>query len=573
MKKLLTMLGCLAIGAGSMVAAPVDPGIRTDLKVAQTPENFQRFHQMVQSGAIQMGETLATRKYEAADGTVYEAKFQLSKTPLCEMLMFSNENGEPRYYSFDELPYYVVVYNLYGIPKGDVAPNTQLSFYMEWPSEYIYSQVFDWTGERDENNQIPLALREYAPASFDELWNNADRCRLFREAKEVGVSGSPANGKWDCYFMLPNEFLGMGGLYNGKEVVTELSETIYSQIKLQQFDADELFMDFENNIRLLEVASGAKRIARVFYKGSGEIQGFVEQTFQLPEWGDLHLFNAGQISSDLLGDNNPFPTDFPEYTLMYFAIGDKEFVEWEIAPDAKKFAKEAVMFKKLEVAGDDYVRSHLNCLVGFTFVDKKYKDITLNPDDNDFNLYMGESEGIDLGDDMWYYTYTPELCSLVPPIVRDMNGVWEPWSEEYGCILYVQNLPETTLNNPVNIGWGFKQGFIVNYQNDFLQNYTAQSTGKLLYHYNPDNIQEYRELELVGGKDAVETVAADAAKISAANGVITVVAAENANVAVYGLDGVCLKNVKAAAGETVSVEAAKGVYVVTVNGASKKVAL
>ena len=85
------------------------------------------------------------------------------------------------------------------------------------------------------------------------------------------------------------------------------------------------------------------------------------------------------------------------------------------------------------------------------------------------------------------------------------------------------------------------------------------------------------ELESVGdytvGTGVESVVGEEGAKVVAANGVISVVAANDVNVAVYSIDGsvVALGNVKA--GETYEVAANNGLYIVKVGKTSCKVML
>lgn len=576
MKKLTSMLAMLALCGGAVVSATVvNPGVRTDLKVTGITQKFQK---LLNAGAT-AADQVETRSYVTAGGNIYEATFQLYQQPLCEMVTFSDANGQPYQPEFEDMPFYAVNYELMMWKPEDISPSTYVRFVLAWPSQYIYDQVWSWTGETEDIDgqmMIPVALREFQPASFEDLWNNADRCRLFIESEGIGT-GDPVAGKWSYYTMLPNELLGITALYNGKGAVTyiDAATNTQSQILLQQFDSEELYMEMENKLWLLD-STQTPRSPKVAYKGTGDVQGFVHTSKDLGEFGDMHLFNGGIISSELYGDENPFPTDFGPMTQMYYAIGDPK-AEWELDPKATKFDPSYFVLQPFEMTPEE-TRKYANFMTGYLYMDEKYgKDINLNPDQNDTYFRLAHCETVDIeGADDWYTSVTPEVGTIIPFGVTYSDGSdYEPWSKDFGSMLYVAALPQVAVNTPVYFGWGFTDGYVLNYENEFLNTIRATSKGKLYYHYDPEDMKLFRELELVGSKnkDSVETVTAETAKISAANGVITVAVAENAEVAVYALDGICVKNVKAIAGETVNVEAQKGIYVVTVNGASRKVAL
>ncbi len=577
MKKLTTMLAAVALGATVASAAPVaNPGVRTDLRITGVKPEYKSYFQKKALNAVQSAEgaEVITRAYVDKGDQIWEAKFQMEPDKLNEMFTFVGENGEPYQPSFDDLPYYVVDYTITRTKKGALAPDTYIIMYLEWPSMYIYDQVFSYDGELDADGGIPIAQRDYEPVSFEELFNNDKRCRRFQEDEGVGVAGTPKrDGKWDYYGMLPNEMLGVKCMYNGQPCFTMLNEQRQSSLEMKLLDPEELYMEFENNIYV--DFNGNSRTVKADYAGTGEIEGLIPILKECEEFGDLHLFNTGLVSSDILQDENPYPGDFGEFTQFYYMIGNKHLVfEMDELNGNKVFDREKVHLRIAADANDQELREYGITIDGYAYGDAKFaKDQKLNPEEQSFSLIGYEEIGE--GSDRMAYC-VPKEDSLIPIGISDGNGVTEPWSEEYGTLFTYRQFPER-LKQGSTIGWGWNEGFVLDVQNWFLATYKAYSQGNLVYHYNPLDMTETRELSLVGGRgnyvDSVKAIQSEDAKISAANGVITVVPAENGRVAVYGLDGVCLKNVKANAGETVSIEANKGIYVVTVNGASRKVAL
>lgn len=571
MKKLSTMLAILAFGSATMVAAPVTgTGVRSDLKVTGATPEFYQMHQALLRGEVSGDEILDTRSFTDVSGNTYELKIQMRQETMNNLLTFSDKDGNPYNPSFDDLPYYCVDYTLTRTKKGDESYSTMVIMHLAWPSNYIYDQVFTYTGEVDADGLIPVGMRDYAPASIDELANNTARCRVFQESDGVGT-GDLVDGKWSYYSILPNELLQNPSLYDDQLAYTELSADVASQLEFTMFDPEEDWTEVTNRIYLKLIDTQTSRRLQCSYKGDAAIEGFAPKTQDLPEFGDLHLFNTGLQSSELFGDNNEYPGDFGALTAFYYVIGD-QYLGWEIAPEATSFNKNNISNTGLDLPAGEALRDHANYLSGYLYANAAYaNDINLDPTEESFQML--EPKQVEVSDDVWYADLVPSEGAIIPYSVGDMNGNMESWSENYGTRVIVGNFYEIC-GAESTLGWGYDRGFCMDFVNNYLKLIHAESTGKLYYHYDPKDMKLYRELSLVGTKEytAVENIAADNASVVAANGVLTVTPAENAVVAVYTLDGVCVKSANVAAGNSVSVEG-KGLYVVTVNGAAKKVVL
>ncbi len=580
-------MAALLVGGVAMAATPDYTGVRNDLRVTGTTEKFEKVRQQLPKGKLaETGEGAMTRSWEYLNNT-YEATFQLSDGLLCEMLSFDDGQGNIVYPTFEQMPYYLVNVTLSRTKGENPLPNAIFYFFLCWPSQYIYSQVFD-KSLQDANGNIPEDVRNYDPVSFEELFNNPQYCRRFVEATGVGT-GPMVNGMYSYFTMLPNVTLHVSSLVEdaqGKltQVYTYISSKgdMSSEMNFLQFSPDDNWTQLYSTIYYSEDGSdnGIRTLrygrANEPYDGTSDVQGFFNQVYQMPDFGDLHIFNTGTMSSESLGDNNPFPADFPEVTALYYTIGDK-YLTWGFTPTSNggncAFDRDAFVSMGLELPAGEKLRDHANYVDGYFFADPKYgKDITLDLDPTTFVMQPVIVED-DEDSEIWYAVSAPAVNSMVQYNINDMNGSMESWSEDYGSSFSYRNLPEGAGEGSF-IGWGYTDGIIVNMDNGFLTKYLAYSKGKVYYHYNPAKMSDVRELESVGGLDGVETVASEeGVRVNAANGVISVVSAQDAEVAVYGLDGVCIKAVKAAAGEGVNVEAAKGIYVVKAGDKAVKVAL
>ena len=126
---------------------------------------------------------------------------------------------------------------------------------------------------------------------------------------------------------------------------------------------------------------------------------------------------------------------------------------------------------------------------------------------------------------------------------------------------------------PSTIQWGTNQGFVATMENPYFRYITSKGTPDIIYHYDPTDMTKTRTFTSVGTREpsAVKGVSVDSdVKVIARDGMINVVAGENAPIAIFTLDG---KLVKATKASEVSVEAPKGMYVVRVGNKAKKVVL
>lgn len=137
----------------------------------------------------------------------------------------------------------------------------------------------------------------------------------------------------------------------------------------------------------------------------------------------------------------------------------------------------------------------------------------------------------------WYYPYT---ATNTPSITIGTNGT----------SLKAEGM--TSLN----------AGFTVN----------AKSGLKATYHYDPTDYLKTKELDITG-VNSIFNDGENNFNVEAANGNINVSVSNDALVNIYTTNGMLVKSVNAKAGQNVSVDAAKGIYLVKVGGKTVKIAL
>lgn len=130
--------------------------------------------------------------------------------------------------------------------------------------------------------------------------------------------------------------------------------------------------------------------------------------------------------------------------------------------------------------------------------------------------------------------------------------------------------------NPSQVNFGTTNGVYISLIDQNGSTYKGTFKGSIMYAKDPANMYDMTEIPAVGTLEpsGVENInVSEDATINAANGMINVIANENATVEVYALNGAKVASVRALAGQLTTINAAKGMYVVKVGNQAKKVVL
>ncbi|MDE5902396.1 MAG: hypothetical protein K2O78_03855 [Muribaculaceae bacterium] len=565
MKKIFTLMAGVAVCAIGYAAAPKMP---EPVKVKSTAsaemlqdlrvEDTTAFYDVATKGDY-------TRTWTDAQGRVWDLQLNMYDESVGEFFgLVSADTDEPM--TFDDLPYYPARYMLRRLSADQTSVVDGVIFYLIWPTYFIYDQIFTYDGEVDANGEIPADKRNYAVVPPSELLNNTRGCRTFTERPAYYVGGVLNDGytAWSTFGMINNEWLGITALYNGAEATTVADGGTASTLVFSSYDLEDNSMSVRNRI-FLKTASGATQTIANNFAGTAGVEGF-EPRYVTNTFGDIHVFNTGLLNSKVLGDNNPFTSEeFDSVTAFYIAACDPVY-EWVVNPSATSFNTNVVGLY-LSQEGVTPTDTQANLMIGYAFGDPSYaNDTSLDPKEIMFKLNEGEmayAEELD----QWYTKIYPQVNTFVT------GGLAASWSEEFG--MEVDNQASVlVLDGPQEFGWGTKDGFSASLRSQWSRYVTTTSTGNIIYHYDPTNVQLTRTFSSVGTLDAsgVENVVAEGvqAQVVARDGMISVNAGEKAPIAIFTLDG---KLVKAVEAENVAVEAAKGVYVVRVGEKATKVVL
>lgn len=549
MKKIFTLLAALLVFTG-MFAKPVDLKTLSGLTPKATAEGCQKMRTIAANMAINgvvEGEEIGTRSYSDASGRWTFILVKLS-TPLCDLLGFTDENGQEVTYTFEQMPFYTVQAIFQFYPNGSDNVTRAGMFILAWPSQYFYTP-----------NGTPEEEIDWSPVPVSTMCSEDNPLHSFIQTG--GIANAADDGRIISWAIIPSVIFNLASPYDGKEMFPQNE----SQIDFNAFDAEEEFINVDVNAPLMtkDGASRANLICK--YKGVADrISGFEATVTNRYNFGQVHIYNAGVISSDFLGDDgdNLFLEQFDEVGLLYILAADKDFEVVQVE-EGGPFSPSSV---GLRPTSDDLENRDYNFMRGFLFVDPKYgTDPTLDP--KEISCLYKDAEWLEdeiTGEE--YLSVTPEPNTFV-------SG-WEDdaWSEVYGLKI-VKGAYGYPVISKSRVAWGTVNGFECTLMDNFQAALNIQSADKqIYYHYDMSDINKIRTFDAVGTlPSSVKTVVnPTAAKVMARNGMINIVSEEKAPIAIYTLDG---KLVKAANAETLNVEAVKGMYVVRVGNTVKKVVL
>lgn len=576
MRKLLSLASCGLVAAAAM-AAPLNPAQLQKAQMVENPEMTQKVRAQMASTLYQLecGQTpdnAYTRSYTDPKGTKwlfianliqdggawqYYRKTDENGKPI------KGPNGEDVFCEKEDLPLYLAQLTVVAYPQG-ANPN-YASFLAGWPS-YYFGDMGNQGTEEDPN---------MTPIPFDEFVNEPNHQRKFTESDKTFIPKyDQATGTYTTYHMVSSA-MRMQALWNGQDAKTYVTSTSASNLTFSSYIDETKETELKINIYLKD-ASNQTRSMVANYAGTAKVGGWTTN-YLSGNLDNIHLFNAGQISSDSLGMTNPFTgDDFGPFTCLYLVASDK-VIDINIDSTKGKFDESKTF--KLNInqanvpAGENY-EDHLTYVMGYLFAPANYegpqKGVTykmLEPEWTYDSIY-----------NEWYNKISPAENSILP---NNFSGDWT----DFGVSCYYKNYSETLKANECFLSFNTANGLYVDSKLGTGDVLRLSGKGDIIYHNNENDMTQTIKVPAVGDfvTDYVAPVKNDLAyvagvvapntAISVANGAICVNADANVAVAIYKLDGqkVAAKALKA--GESYTVAPGKGLYIVKAGNVAKKVAL
>lgn len=571
MRKFTTLLA-LGCALCSTAFAAVIPGTKVDADQYQlTPEAKQMFSTMQARSAAGMDVTQGAQKIVKKtfedNAYVWNAILVKNETLWCDVLSDVDGNHP----SFFEFPYYWASYIVTGERKADGSRVTALSIPLLWPTQFIWEQSKEYLIQGLSPWDMPEADANMDIVTATEMFEATSAMQLGKSFIYSG-SASPFYGDesqtWlGAFPVAPNAWYGESGwpqTYNGATTaLKDNDQTKYSEITLDSWDEEEGTYKFVNT---LYFENGAT--LNLTYNGEARLAGFVKEHYELPFLTEPQVFYVGEESGEELDMDNPYMVaDWGPFS-KFFVLGGTGNNTAVVRDGKNEFDMDWVSVLGVRPDNDDDP-------YGF-YVGTLFKAAGTAHDDpygwwnmKDPNIEYDERTGAYLSNDM-----VPRLNQLIPAGYDEGKMPWAStdngdgfFAVKDGYYVYLQEYTRFCIGDE-------KYGLYLSGTDNFGNTYWGSYTGDIIMHTDPNDLSKTVTIPAMKpGFDSVEGIAADDVKVIANNGMITVVADQDVNAAVYTLSGALVKAADVKAGKTMNVAVEGGVYVVKAGNVAKKVAL
>lgn len=555
MKRIYALLGSACVVASAM-ALPTG-----DFSKAQIiPEAQEKLAQSVKTTFEKIEnhripeDAMYTRSWVDPNGTTWTVMVERNMDyRWCDVLV--SGSGDP--YTFEELPFYIVMYYLSGTPQGSNNTSYRSVIPVAWPCEFIYRQYW-------ENPNISEEEADWSPVDPMEMALNADSyCGYF-----IYPGPGYCGGSWDdngptSWTICNPAWVGADAAsvtFWGNAGLTLKNE---SEFTFTGGDLEEMTYDINNNLMYSETDAPAKsHNFKNNYSGTCRMLGFSAYNYKM-NFGEVHVFDIGEVSTEIIEERTGEWDDYDDEwgpLHKYFICALDKNLSLLIDPEKKEFDREELGFGWAEDKDPNAtVEGSLNLIMG-----AMYSAPEVTEPNGTWNMQTAEEIETSTG---WEVNIVPEAGGLIP---WGYNSAKWPWSAKDGLeVVYGTYYQQTTPQTFIQLGKGFEFDCIDIYGNNFKG---SLSDKDFYFHPNWKNVHEV-EMRPMGQINVLFNFADTNLRVKANNGAINVASAEAANVAIYTISGACVANGNVKAGGELSFNVAKGMYIVKVGNKAQKVIL
>lgn len=554
------------------VAAVLPNGIDTrDLKL--TPEGAQMVSTMHAKAAAGVDITVGQKKliHKIYSDNVYDWELIVATNSQNWYEVLQKNDGSK--ITFEEMPYYWVNYILFAKRKADEKQVTALQIPLMWPTYFWWEQSkaplaaglnpFEAIKPEDMDLSIVTNIELFEATAAEQLGKS-----FYYSGEPDPYFGDNTNSWIGFYPIAPNYWYpggeGWPQTYNGAETaLKDGDQTKNSLIEFTSWDPEERTYQLENTL-FFENGS----TLNLNFNGEARMMGFVKEHYEVPFLTAPHVVYVGEEDGKTLDLDNMYESsDWGPFT-KFFVLGGTGGCEAVVRNGQNVFNQDwtsAMGIARVEADSEfGYYSGYL-----FKPANTKATDPYGWWDMKDPNIEYNDRTGNYMGNDM-----EPRLNQLMP---AGYNDSYMPWSstDDGDCFYLVNEGYYTYLAPYTRFCIGDKeQGLFLYGTDNYGNTYHGSYAGNIVLHTDPKDLSKTTEIPAISDIDAVEGVAAaEGAKIIAGNGVVSVVAEEDVNVAVYNLAGACVKASDLKAGNSMVIELEDGIYVVKAGNAVKKVVL
>lgn len=584
MKKFFTLLGISALCATSM-QAKVEPSDIETVSMRPGAEKMILANPSVEYAAQPNQKRIIKRSW--TQGAYQWDLYIVALSRLTDFWHFTMAEGSSKpgqAATFEDLPFWAVqlqfVRNRAANPSE--ATESTINVFATWPCKASLDTKADsFEGMlNDENSKI---------ASPEELagiaGQNGAYCNelINKMSQYTSMNVIPAWDKdgvfmgWPIWSNDAEIYSRYNGPSNGQWSFVNDGTAGYTHVKINSAKDDQTTTNINAEFAFyLSNVADDTRIERAqgTYAGEAMMIDMLPADYML-EMADFHLFNAGVTASKGASDDDFF---YP-----YGYTDENPIDSWTPVQGYYLVACQNPAKVHLNVTGAaPYDQSKIQ--LALTAEDQK-DDKNMNWIRGGFWLAEGaeiENQQINLKDPEEYKYVDPIyneemtlLCASPEANIMLPNGFgtdFGAWPDTWGVRVIVNGIIKQ-LAVPSYLATSTPDGFILRGADRVDNTYAFNYKGRVVYHYDADNMNNTREIgPLVGTftpeESGVDSVIAENVSVVAANGQITV-ASEGENISVFALDGSLVGSAKGNATFNVG----KGLYIVVVGKASKKVIL
>lgn len=607
MKKIFTLIAAASVGVAFASAATHFDTARYHVEgvnpkyasIAANPASTfegQYFEQSVKEGRV-MHRVMEQGNF------IYNVTFN-NIGPLTDFWKITSEteDGVKRTLEFKDWPFYAVSMHLTRANKNDPKnPNTDVVCYLSWPSEAFMAS---------DNLLRDMGYIEGEPGGFDgELTDIVDMTELAenRAYSNMFVYQARVNaqtGELTVDNLLPGFFytdesksaitVGFWPIWspmvgdsanstvNGKSCALESADpenynnNTNTKLAITSFESGSKALKMEYNFRFTEGVVPMESS----YDGDCTVINMVLQDL---DWTPktVHVYNGGITTQGGHNDEAdggvmyPYTFGYPDGNNTFSPV--QEFYMWamvgnlvpginsveEVVPYDPTLLVPAKQAEDYEVKSSDY-----NWVQGaFWTSGSQFMNNTINLKPGE--VYMAKYPGSNME--------VQVICASPEPNIALDYGYTTPyyWSSTRGLTGALDEF-SIFFSTPTKFAFGTKEGLIFEGVDRSGNTYLLHGIEEVMYHNDPENMRVAETVNVKGDYEmtGVDFVVEDnGANVVAADGAISVIAANAVDVAIFNLNGSVVAKAGVAAGETASFRVEKGVYLVKVGRNAKKVIL
>lgn len=577
MKKIFTILALGAVMLGSAFSGYAE--MKSMSLRDMNPEMLQVMREKSSETlkAMANGEELpetpfATRAYVDPNGNMWSI-VMMKRFPLAKMFASSTapELTEEEYLM--DRPFWAIECDVQGL-NSEGKLRTSAAFMLFWPCYKM------WNASTDADSLDIVSPFEFASGGkvVDSDIPTAQRFEyMVPEPGYIGIVDSDETTGWiSKYGMQWLVHQNYTALINGVEVPktpsgsSEAPLVVGSSVQFNNVEVDEGQSIY--NIQTMANYSMSGVSASLSNNYVGTITSRLVPAEYKFDIGHANLwFVRKDFSSDVdIEEKNLYDGEWGPFSQYYFGLSNKNAI---VLPNDEKTSG-AFDYKEIF----NYLTSAEGRL------DAEYvRGMMFAPNGDAMEVPTGKftvavPEERKLSSGLVNYELTPTANMLVPNGEPYTSKAWAMTSDGLSDGLYC-NLGglATFPRNPSYVQFGTTEGLRVWLKDANGDVFRGSYTGEIQYAKDPSDMYQFTKVSAYGPDEpdaSIEGVNAEGiSEIGVGNGAIEVYASENADVVVYGVNGMVYANDHVRAGQTKTIALSDGMYVVKVGNTTKKVVL